>query len=246
MEDAELLEIKDRAWERFSTIPGVHAVGIGSKVVAGTRTPEPAIVVFVERKKDLEDLDVSDVVPPTIEGVKTDVVEMARPRQLAANPNLARNIELLPAVPPPPLGNGARITLISDGGNPPRLGFVVVVTVTLTRLAPGPPVGSVKEIRAAVYSNGRLTLNQLALKLETGLGFSSVERPLEAHATMDRPEVVASRECCVRCLGGLLHPGHGLRQIYRRSPAWRHPHSGRPERRIGHAGLSCHHRPDSR
>jgi hypothetical protein len=31
MDNSEYLEIKERAWERLSRIPGVHAVGLGTK-----------------------------------------------------------------------------------------------------------------------------------------------------------------------------------------------------------------------
>jgi hypothetical protein len=66
MDDSEYLEIKERAWERLSAIPGVHAVGLGTRVVAGSRTSETAIVV-------LDELDAAELVPSTM----TDVVEMS-------------------------------------------------------------------------------------------------------------------------------------------------------------------------
>ncbi len=59
--------------------PGVHAVGIGAKTVGGKRTAEPAILVFVVRKKPLSELRPAEVIPPEINGVKTDVIERAMP-----------------------------------------------------------------------------------------------------------------------------------------------------------------------
>lgn len=56
-------------------IPGVHAVGIGSKIVAGQRTSETAIMVFVVRKKPVSDLRPEEIIPAEIDGVKTDVYE---------------------------------------------------------------------------------------------------------------------------------------------------------------------------
>jgi hypothetical protein len=73
-------EIKRAAQGRLLAIPGVHAVGIGSKIVAGQRTDEPAIMVFVEKKRPLSELRPEEVIPEEIEGIKTDVYESEVPR----------------------------------------------------------------------------------------------------------------------------------------------------------------------
>jgi hypothetical protein len=61
-------------------IPGVHAVGIGRKIVGGESTAEAAIMVFVEHKRPVGALDPAHVIPAEIDGVKTDVYESEIPR----------------------------------------------------------------------------------------------------------------------------------------------------------------------
>jgi hypothetical protein len=73
-------EIKRAAQGRLLAIPGVHAVGIGSKIIAGKRTDEPAIMVFVEKKRPLSELRPEEVIPEEIDGIKTDVYESEVPR----------------------------------------------------------------------------------------------------------------------------------------------------------------------
>ena len=77
----ELIEIKDRAWEKFCTLSGVHAVGIGKKVTGGVRTEEIGLTIFVTRKRALDELNDEAVVPPLFEGVKTDLSD----RMITAN-----------------------------------------------------------------------------------------------------------------------------------------------------------------
>ncbi|MDJ0863151.1 MAG: hypothetical protein QNJ82_13050 [Gammaproteobacteria bacterium] len=52
--------------------PGVTGVDIGTKVVGGTNTGVPCIVVYVEEKRDISD---EEAIPRDIQGVQTDVVE---------------------------------------------------------------------------------------------------------------------------------------------------------------------------
>jgi hypothetical protein len=65
---------------RLFAIPGVHAVGIGRKIVSGEFTTTPAIMAFVEHKTPVARLDPAHVIPPEIDGVKTDVFESDIPR----------------------------------------------------------------------------------------------------------------------------------------------------------------------
>ena len=53
--------------------PNVTAVGIGFKNGDST-SREPAIIVSVERKLPLGEMRANDVIPPTVNGVRTDVV----------------------------------------------------------------------------------------------------------------------------------------------------------------------------
>jgi len=62
----------------------VVGVGIAKKVVGGHPTDEPCVVVFVERKVPRAQLRPKDLIPETIEGMKTDVVETGRIQALQA------------------------------------------------------------------------------------------------------------------------------------------------------------------
>jgi hypothetical protein len=74
--------VKKSAEGRLLAIPGVHGVGLGAKYVGGQRTREPAIMVFLEKKKPAAQLLPHEVIPPEIDGVKTDIMESAPPRLL--------------------------------------------------------------------------------------------------------------------------------------------------------------------
>jgi hypothetical protein len=64
---------------RLFAIAGVHAVGIGRKIVGDQFTNEPAIMVFVEHKQPVANLAPEHVIPAEIDGVKTDVFESEIP-----------------------------------------------------------------------------------------------------------------------------------------------------------------------
>ncbi|HEU4414549.1 MAG TPA: hypothetical protein VFT65_07165 [Candidatus Angelobacter sp.] len=78
-----ILSVKKAAQARLLAIPGVHAVGIGFKMVQGQRTPERCIAVFVIKKKPLQNLPTGQVVPAEIDGVKTDIIEQRVPELLS-------------------------------------------------------------------------------------------------------------------------------------------------------------------
>jgi len=80
---AKIRDVKTRSRQRLLAIPGVHCVAIGPKVVAGKPTAEPVIVVFVTKKRPLAEISPEQVIPPEIEGIKTDVVEEELPQLLA-------------------------------------------------------------------------------------------------------------------------------------------------------------------
>jgi hypothetical protein len=83
-----ILRTKQKVEARLRSLPSVHAVGIGHKVVNGTTFDEIVITVFVAEKKPSSALASGELVPAEIEGVRTDVVEMPLPRlHFAANPN---------------------------------------------------------------------------------------------------------------------------------------------------------------
>ncbi|HWS73472.1 MAG TPA: hypothetical protein VN605_15280, partial [Thermoanaerobaculia bacterium] len=76
----KFLEVKDRAFDAFRKLPGVHTVGLGRKEIAGHSGDDLAIRVFLSRKKPLTALDRSERIPPFYEGIPTDIVEEAPPR----------------------------------------------------------------------------------------------------------------------------------------------------------------------
>ncbi len=99
-------EIKRAVQERLLALPGVHAVGVGSKIVDGQPTDELAIMVFVVSKKPASELTADELIPEEIDGVKTDVYESGVFRRLADDTTKYRD----------PLIAGCRITA---GGRTP-------------------------------------------------------------------------------------------------------------------------------
>jgi len=81
-----LLAIKDRAAAQLLQLPGVTAVGLGSKEVAGAMTGEPAIKVFVKVKRAPGDVPAGELIPAEIEGLPTDVVETGEITKVADPP----------------------------------------------------------------------------------------------------------------------------------------------------------------
>ena len=62
----------------------VIGVGIGKKIIRGKETETPAVMVFVEKKFPESQLKKGDIVPKTLDEVKTDVVETGRLKAQAA------------------------------------------------------------------------------------------------------------------------------------------------------------------
>jgi hypothetical protein len=107
---AAIKPVKEAIEDDLLARPGIVGVDIGEKVSGGERTGEPSILVFVEQKKPVEDLPPEEVVPPEVDGIKTDVqelvIELQSARQLlvtgrqvdaAAYPTLAGGISMGPA-----------------------------------------------------------------------------------------------------------------------------------------------------
>ena len=64
-------------------IPGVHCVGIGSKSVKGNSTNTIAIVVGVEKKLPIDQLEQKHVIPAEMHGFPTDVFELPRTKSVS-------------------------------------------------------------------------------------------------------------------------------------------------------------------
>ncbi|HET7543095.1 MAG TPA: hypothetical protein VFK05_24650 [Polyangiaceae bacterium] len=77
--EEDIVRVKRAAQDALLKLPGVVGVGVGPKISQSARTGELAIVVYVEKKLDLESIPVEHRIPSEIEGVKTDVVPAGRP-----------------------------------------------------------------------------------------------------------------------------------------------------------------------
>jgi len=61
---------------RFKGLENVVGVGRGYKRVQGVKTPQEAILILVREKVPLNTLSHRDLIPPDIDGIPTDVVEV--------------------------------------------------------------------------------------------------------------------------------------------------------------------------
>lgn len=70
----EVVGIKERAAPALLAVPGVVAVGLGSKEVGGDPTGQLVIKVYVRDKRPASELTPDELIPREIEGMPTDVV----------------------------------------------------------------------------------------------------------------------------------------------------------------------------
>ncbi len=64
----------------------VVGFGKGFKVKNGVRTDTPSVTVLVEKKEDISSLSADELIPDTIDGVKTDVIEVGKVIALVEDP----------------------------------------------------------------------------------------------------------------------------------------------------------------
>ncbi len=81
---AAIRPVKESVEDQLLARPGVTGVDIGEKFSGGKPTGELSIVVYVAEKKKKDDLGSKDVIPKTVNGVKTDVQELVIELQAAA------------------------------------------------------------------------------------------------------------------------------------------------------------------
>jgi hypothetical protein len=72
----EIRRIKAEAEEDLLKLPGVEGVDVGYKYVGDEKKDELVIRVYVSEKKDEEDLLDEEIIPKTIQGVPTDVLDL--------------------------------------------------------------------------------------------------------------------------------------------------------------------------
>ncbi|MGO1385904.1 MAG: hypothetical protein ACTHWA_13450 [Arachnia sp.] len=80
---AAIRPVKESTEDELLARPGVVGVDIGEKYSDGIPTGELSIVVYVEEKKPKNALSTKDVIPKTVDGIKTDVQEMVIELQAA-------------------------------------------------------------------------------------------------------------------------------------------------------------------
>ena len=73
----EIMKVKERHAAELMNKANVVGLAVGCKEQGGKRTAKPSLVVMVRKKVSVSELRKEDVVPPEIEGVVTDVEEVA-------------------------------------------------------------------------------------------------------------------------------------------------------------------------
>jgi FHA domain len=151
--------VKRATQARLLMLPGVHAVGVGPKMVNGERTEVPSIMVFTVEKKPLAELPAELVIPGEIDGVRTDVMQMGVPQLLsnpAQQPDLGRERPLLGGIaihPKGPQSHGTLGCFATTQDNPPK-----VVAITCQHVA-APVAGNQKSDVHIVDPHQSLTAN---------------------------------------------------------------------------------------
>jgi hypothetical protein len=75
---AAVQQIKRQAETMLMNMTNVVATGVGYKIAGDQVTTEPSVIVSVVKKLPMAQLAESDMVPKTINGVKTDVIETGK------------------------------------------------------------------------------------------------------------------------------------------------------------------------
>lgn len=83
-QENDFVQIKETHKADILTKPNVVGVGVGEKIINGRKTGELSVVVLVREKRPPAGLTTQALIPKTIAGVKTDVVEVGDLRALQA------------------------------------------------------------------------------------------------------------------------------------------------------------------
>lgn len=105
LDPGQILELRERARNRLTRIPGLLAVGFGRKVVGDQLTEGRALRVYVDEKKPPDALPADQVIPAAIDGVPTDVLAIPRGREFGTEDTQRHN----------PLLGGITITNLRPG-----------------------------------------------------------------------------------------------------------------------------------
>lgn len=78
----EATRLKEKNEDKLIAKQGVVGVGVGEKWVNGVPSDQPAIIIFVEKKRTkrgvAQKFSAADVVPDEIDGIPTDVIEVGK------------------------------------------------------------------------------------------------------------------------------------------------------------------------
>ncbi|MBN2502966.1 MAG: hypothetical protein JXB38_19460 [Anaerolineales bacterium] len=74
----KIVTVKDRYKDQLLKKANVVGVGVGRRKVTGELTNRLVLVVMVEKKVPVAQLDPQDVLPKELEGVSVDVQEMGK------------------------------------------------------------------------------------------------------------------------------------------------------------------------
>ena len=110
----EALAIKTRVAPQLLALPGVTAVGLGSKEIDGQPTGELALKVFVIVKRPADKVSAAELIPDEIDGLPTDVIQSGV-RHLVADPPGALVSENRDETRSRPLVGGRRIRRQDSG-----------------------------------------------------------------------------------------------------------------------------------
>jgi hypothetical protein len=81
-QEDEALQAKEAHKVEIMSKPNVVGVGVGYKVRGDSETQSIGVTVFVEHKISRDGLDPESLIPPSVDGVPTDVVEVGELRAL--------------------------------------------------------------------------------------------------------------------------------------------------------------------
>lgn len=71
------MEVLSRNWEKLKARENYLNSAVGTKLVKGIDTGTPAIVIYVRKKRPAVELSPEEMIPPEIEGIPTDIIELA-------------------------------------------------------------------------------------------------------------------------------------------------------------------------
>jgi hypothetical protein len=80
---AEIQRAKNLYRDTLMAKPNVVGLGTAYKVVAGKTTEELCLVTLVEKKQSYTSLSAKEAIPPSVNGISTDVIEVGRLHALA-------------------------------------------------------------------------------------------------------------------------------------------------------------------